>query len=202
MLLDLTVTFDAKTPVVPGDPATEIRPAGTLEKDGFHDHYVCAATHVGTHIDAPSHMIAGGKNLDQMPIEQFTGNGICVEIKGEFTLDVVKNAGIDENDIVLFHTGMADRYHVPIYFENYPAITPEVANYLVEKKIKMIGTDTCSPDGQDPKFPIHKILLGNDILIIENLTNLASLAGKRFEIYAFPAKYALDAAPVRVVARV
>ena len=64
----------------------------------------------------------------------------------------------------------------------------------------MIGMDMCSPD--KPPFPIHKILLGNDILIIENLTNLQQLSGKRFTVYAFPAKFQLDGALVRVVVEV
>jgi len=202
MLIDLTHTFDEQIPVYPGDPATEIRPAGILARNGFQDHYVCCGTHVGTHMDAPSHMIAGGKNLDQLPVEQFTGPGTCINVDGGFSLELVKNAPIKEGDVVFFCTGMDAKYHEAVYFNNYPVMTPEVAEYLVSKNVKIVGTDTCSPDGPGSSFPIHDILLGNGVLIIENLTGLRQLAGKRFEIYAFPLKYALDGAPVRVIARV
>jgi kynurenine formamidase len=60
--------------------------------------------------------------------------------------------------------------------------------------------DTPSPDADEP-FPVHKIFLPNDILIIENLTGLEQIPSEReFIIHAYPMKYRADAAPVRVVA--
>ena len=56
----------------------------------------------------------------------------------------------------------------------------------------------CSVDHE--AILIHKILLGNNILIIENLTNLSVLAGETFKVYAFPLKFQLDGSPTRVVA--
>ena len=62
----------------------------------------------------------------------------------------------------------------------------------------MVGMDSASPDY--PDFPIHKILLRNDILIIENLTNLHLLAGQQFKIYALPLNLEIDGSPARVIA--
>lgn len=202
MFVDLSVAINEKTPIYPGDPSTKIEPAGVLERDGYTDHYVSLGTHAGTHIDAPMHMVAKGKSLDQIPIEQFIGRGRYVKVDNNaFNLDVIKQAGIQEGDIVLFHTGMSDKYHEPVYFEDYPAMSEEVAKYLVEAKVKMVGVDTCSVDNQDG-FPIHKILLGSNVLAIENLTNLDQLADKDFTIYALPIKLQLDGAPARVIAKV
>lgn len=196
-LLDLSVPINERTPVYPGDPKTKVEPAGIMAKDGFNDHYVSIGTHAGTHIDAPLHMIDGGKSLDQMPLEQFVGRGVLVEVKDKkFDLAAVQQAGVQKDDIVLFHTGFSDIYHQPEYFE-HPSITEEIANYLVEKKVKMVGVDMASPD--HPPFKIHKILLGGGVLIIENLTDLAQLAGKDFTVYALPIKLQIDAAPARVI---
>lgn len=200
MLIDLSVDLNEKTPVYPGDPETKINPAGVLETSGYTDHYVCVGTHVGTHMDAPSHMVKEGKNLDAFPIDKFSGRGVYVRVNGEFNLAEVQKADIQEGDIVLFHTGMSDKYHDPSYYETYPGITEEVANYLVEKKVKIVGVDMCSVD--HPPFPIHKILLGAETLIIENLTNLETLEGKIFRVHAFPVKLQIDGAPVRVVAEI
>lgn len=200
MLIDLTVPLNEKTPTYPGDPATKINPAAVVERDGYHDHFVCVGTHVGTHMDAPSHMISGGKSLDQFPIDQFTGRGVYVKIDKEFDTQMIKKLDIREGDIVLFHTGMSSRYHEPAYFEDYPAMPEDLAHHFVEKKIKIVGMDMCSPD-KSP-FPVHKILLGGGVLIIENLTNLDQLAGKSFRIHAYPIKLEIDAAPVRVVAEI
>ena len=89
-------------------------------------------------------------------------------------------------------------YHLSEYFQKYPNMPEELANFMVAKQVKIIGVDAPSPDRKP--WPAHKILLKNEILIIENLTNLKELRDKEFKVYAFPAKYELDGAPVRVVA--
>jgi kynurenine formamidase len=125
---------------------TRIERGGVLEKDGYEDHYVYVGTHVGTHVDAPSHMVAGGITLDKIPLERFSGRGVYVKTRTNLTVDAVRELPIQEGDIVLFHTGMSNFYHQPDYYENYPAMTEELAHYLVEKKVKMVGVDMCSVD--------------------------------------------------------
>lgn len=198
--IDLSVDINENTPVYPGDPKTKIQQGGILEKNGYQDHYLCIGTHVGTHIDAPSHMIKNGKNLNEIALEQFFGNGIVINIDKKFDMEIIKKAPIKKRDIVLFNTGMSRSYHRSAYYDNYPAITEEIAQYLVDKKIKMVGVDMCSVDYEP--FPVHKTLLKNNILIIENLTNLTQLKGKEFMIYAFPIKLQIDGAPARVIAEV
>ncbi len=200
MLIDLSVDLNERTPVYPGDLETKLNPAGVLDISGYQDHYVSVGTHVGTHMDAPSHMLSGGKNLDQFPIEKFSGRGVYVRVSGAFDVTEIKKLDIQKGDIVLFHTGMSEKYHESAYFEDYPAIPKELAMWLVEKEVKIIGVDMCSPD-KSP-FPVHKILLGGEVLIIENLMNLNALAGKSFKVYAFPIKLQVDGAPVRVVAEI
>ncbi len=200
MYVDLSVALNEQTPVYPGDPATKISPVGLLANDGYCDHYISLGTHVGTHIDAPMHMLEGGKSLDQIPLEQFVSSGRLAEVAGS-NFESVKQAGIQAGDIVLFRTGMSDRYHEKEYFEDYPAMSEEVAKYLVGAKVKMVGVDTCSVDNQDG-FPIHKILLGGDVLIIENLTNLDQLTGRDFNVYALPLSLQIDGSPARVIAEV
>lgn len=198
--VDLSVPINENTPIYPGDPKTSIKPAGVLDKDGYCDHYLSMGTHVGTHVDAPMHMIAGGKSLDQVPVDQFIGRGVYVDVTdGNF--DAVKNADIQEGDIVLLRTGMSAKYQEPVYLEDYPAMSEEIANYLVQKKVKTVGVDTCSVDNKDG-FPVHKNLLAGGVLIIENLTNLGQLAGKTFRIFALPINLQIDGAPVRVIAEI
>lgn len=199
--IDLTHPINEDMPIFPGDPKTKIESASDLEKDGFRQHLVSVCTHTGTHIDAPYHMIEKGKNLDQIPIDRLIGQGVYIRIGKAFNLKEIKKVNIEEGDIVLFHTGRADHYHELEYFEDYPEITEDIANYLVEKGVKMVGLDICSADTHE-SFPIHKILLKNDILIIENLTNLDQLEGKEFNIYALPMRLQVDGAPARVIAEI
>jgi len=174
MFIDLSVPLNEKTPLYPGDKKTQIKIGSTLEKDYYQDHYVCVGTHVGTHIDAPSHMLSGEKNIDQIALEKFSSRGVYIKVDNKFDIEAIKKISIQEEDIVFFHTGMSDQYHMSEYFEKYPDIPESIANYLVEKKIKIVGVDMCSPD--HPPFPIHKILLKNNILIIlETLRDLKYL---------------------------
>lgn len=200
MIVNLSVPINEDTPVYPGDPKTIIKPAGILEKHGYQDHFVSVGTHVGTHVDAPAHMIAGGKKLDQIKVERFVGNGVYIKTGKDITLEKVKAAGIKKGDIVLLDTGMSDFYHQEEYYNNYPAIPENAANYFVERKIKMVGVDMCSVDHEP--FPVHKILLKNEVLIIENLTNLSQLGGKNFKVYALPINLEIDGAPARVIAEI
>ncbi len=201
-LVDLSVVVNEDTPAYPGDPKIKIDVTGVFEKDTYNDHLVAFDVHSsGTHIDAPWHMVEGGKTLDQIQIEQFIGRGRLIKLENKtFSLEAVKLAGIDMSDIVLFHSGMSDIYGKDEYYSNRPEMSEEIAHYLVDKKVKMIGVDMCSPD--DKPFPVHGILLSAGVLIIENLTNLAGLEGKEFTVYALPIKLQLDGAPARVIAEV
>lgn len=198
-LIDLSVTINESTPIYPGDPKTKIKPGAILDKDGYEDHYVGIGTHVGTHIDAPSHMVSSGQTLNLIPPDRFTGRGIYIPVDKKFNIEEIKKANLRKGDIVLFHTGMSDVYHKPDYYNNYPAIPEEIAKFLVAKKVKMVGVDMCSVDHEP--FPVHRILLKKGVLIIENLTNLKALKNKRFKVYAFPLKFELDGSPARVIAQ-
>lgn len=196
MIHDLSIPLSNQTPVYPGDPPLQVKPAGVLAADGFQDHTITMGTHNGTHLDAPAHMIEGGATLGAVPLETFVGRGRLVE---GFSVDALQAAGIGKGDIVLFQTGMGDRLYDEAYFTDYPAMDMVVADWLVATGVKMIGVDAGSVDNLDD-FPIHKRLLGAGVIIIENLTGLEGLANKDFEVYALPLKFDLDGSPARVIA--
>lgn len=126
-----------------------------------------------------------------------------VKVKNQLTINIehLENTDLQSGDILLVHTSWSECYNSPSYFENYPVLTAELANYLVEKGVKMIGLDTPSPD--KAPYEIHKILLKNEILIIENLTNLDQIPNiPSFELMAFPLKLEADSAPARVIAKI
>lgn len=201
MIVDLSQLVNGNTPVYPGDPEVNIKPAGMIKKDGYNDHLLSIGTHVGTHVDAPFHMIEGGKTLDQFPVEQFVGRGVLIELENKtYDLKKLVQADIKAEDIVLFRSGLSSQYTDPDYFEDYPAMPVEVAEFLASKKVKMVGLDMCSPDHDE--FVAHKILLASEVLIIENLTNLGKLVGHDFKVYALPLNLQIDGSPARVIAEI
>jgi kynurenine formamidase len=96
---------------------------------------------------------------------------------------------------------MEDKYGEEIYYNKHPVITEKLAEFLIKKKIKMLGIDMPSPDYFP--FDIHKLLLSNNIFIMENLKNLDKLIkANKFEVYAFPLKIQAESSPVRAVAKI
>ena len=85
---------------------------------------------------------------------------------------------LGECDRFLFYTGQERFYPEDIYYQNFPALSRELAYWLVEKKISLIGIDTSSVaavDDWDEVTTIHKVLLSNGIILIEGLSNLDKL---------------------------
>jgi len=202
MFIDLSHRLNNDTPAYPGDTEIKISINDTIVKNGYLGHRLQLGSHSGTHIDAPAHMIAGAKTLDKFGVETFVGRGCYIFLENrQFTIESVKNADLKPGDIVIFDTQSSYHFKDQEYFTDYPVMDEEIAKYLVDMKVKMVGVDTCSVDNQ-PDFPIHKLLLRNDILIIENLTNVEQLTGYSPRIYALPIKLDVDGAPARVIAEV
>lgn len=201
--LDLTHTFTKEMPVYPGDPIPELIQIAAVEKDGYTDFQIKTGMHVGTHIDAPLHMLKDGKRLSEIVVNKFVGRGHIIDARGKPTIevDLLNGKTIMKDDIVIVMTGFYEKFWQPEYYEKYPEISEDFAKRMVEFGVKVVGMDTPSPDRAP--FEIHKLLLRQEILIIENLTNLLSLLNvSNFEIIALPAKFDTEAAPVRVVARI
>jgi kynurenine formamidase len=108
---------------------------------------------------------------------------------------------IKMNCIVLLYTGHDRKYGTNEYYYKQPEILPELAEFLISQKTKLLGMDLPSPD--PPPFKVHKLLLTNNIFIIENLTNLDKLLkAALFEVMAFPLKINADSSILRVVAKI
>lgn len=199
--IDLTHTFTDNMPVYPGDPAATLSQAAAIASEGYTDHLLHTHMHVGTHMDAPLHMIPGGQKMHELSLEKFFGRGVLLDARGQsqITAATIGDRQIQAGDIVLIYTGFGSVYREAKYYEAQPTVSEEFAEKMVELGVKVVGMDILGPD--QPPFPTHKILLGNGILIVENLANLDQLLEvQEFEIVALPVKLAADAAPVRIVA--
>ena len=184
--IDLTHLFRDGMPVHPGDPRADLKQFNTIDQQGYSDYEVKTGMHVGTHMDGPAHMIAGAKKLYEIPVEKFFGRGFLVDARNKEISPELLN-GAQAGDIVLVLTGWSDKFGQDGYYENYPVLTKEFAQKLVELKVNAVGVDTSSPDA--PPYNVHKILLSKEILIIESLTNLEKLLNQQFEVIALPAKF-------------
>lgn len=201
MIIDLTHKLYTGMPVYPGDSSPSFHIASDLAETGVVTTKMVLTTHTGTHIDAPSHMLDGAKGISDFPIEKFYGRGVLVDVRGRSEVDgsVLEGLDIKEGDVVLFLTKWAENFDNESYFASHPIFTEDFAKKLAAFKVSMVGMDMPSPDRKP--YEIHKILLNEEILIIENLINLESLLGeKAFRVAALPLKIVADGSPARVIA--
>jgi kynurenine formamidase len=201
--IDLTHRFDRNTPVSPFDEKPIFNHTKTRETDSYSDTQIITTMHIGTHIDAPSHMIDSPQNIADFDIHQFIGDVVVLDFVGqkEIVLREADQNKIKENTIVLIYTGMDKIIGTKEYYFVHPQVSLAFANYLVEKKVKLLGLDFFSPDG----FPslVHKKLLTNDILIVENLTNLELLLNKNIlKGYFIPLKIDTEGSFIRAFVEV
>jgi len=189
--------------VYPGDLEVSLKQQAFYQKDGHNNFALTTGMHAGTHLDGLMHLTENLTRMAELPLEMFAGNGFLVDVRGQTLIDLPESVfeTLSPGSIVLFYTGFDQYYGKGEYYFTYPAISEATAWHLVKKKAKMIGMDSPSPDYAP--YNIHKILLGNNLLILENLTNLSALLPYReFELLAFPLKIEADSSPVRVVARI
>lgn len=209
MLHDLSHPIEDRMPVYPGDPEVHIARALHLEVDGVEVAGISMGSHTGTHIDAPSHSIAGGRTMADVGLDELVGDAVIIRVPG---LEERQVYGWEEltrdgdlpdplPPIVVIDTGWAQWFHDERR-ERHPALSPESARELVTRGMRILAVDTHSPDltdAADSAFPVHKIVLGADRLIVENIRGLHDLP-ERVRIGFFPLRLSGDGAPVRAVA--
>ncbi|GAB4274084.1 MAG: cyclase family protein [Deferrisomatales bacterium] len=206
--MDLSHRIEPGMPVYPGTEPPEIRVGASLEEEGFLERRLCLFSHTGTHVDVPAHLLAGGRTLDEIPLDRFAGPGWVVDVRdrneGGIGVDLLEEhrEAIAGAEFVLLHTGWSRRWGSPGYFEGFPTLTPQAARWLAEGRVKGVGVDAISVDPVDSRaLPVHRTLLEAGVVIVENLTRLAPLVGRRFHFAGYPLPIARgDGSPVRAVA--
>lgn len=164
-------------------------------------------TNTGTYIDSPFHRYADGKDLSQVQIEAMTDLDAIV-VHAPFVqsraVDVDKFVNKEiRGRAVLVHTGWDIHWNTDQYFENSPFLTEAAANYLRDARVNLVGIDAHNIDDTSGKSrPVHTILLGAEILIVEHLCNLAALPDEGFTFSATPPKFkGVGTFPVRAMAK-
>ncbi len=208
MLIDLTHPMEDGQPCYPGDPPPRIRPHHALAPDGCNTTHLLLGSHQGTHLDAPFHYFADGLPVDRIPLERFFGPAGAVDLAPGGELEegtaiaiesLAPHAALFEPRArIILRTGWSRRFGTPAFFERHPSLTPESAGWIAARGIWLLGLDTPSP--AEVAAPVHQVLLGAGIVILESLANLEALP-PRFTLAAFPLKLAgRDGSPLRAVA--
>lgn len=165
--------------------------------------------HTGTHMDAPLHFFNDGKDIAQMPPETGVGDLRLVQHTGanHITADDIRNYEnrtrlIEEGERIFFQTRHSDEDWLKQDFKkDYTAVSARAAEYLREKKIRLVGIDYLSIAPMDDLLNVHHILLGSGIWITEGL-KLTGLKEGDYEVICLPLKIeGADGSPARVLLR-
>ena len=188
---------------------------------GMQGHFTIA-DHAATHVDAPVHGVEGGAFLEDLDLSRLIGEAVVLDLsKGDadhgYTAEDLEHAvpTVESGDIVLIYSGFQDASRTERIRQTH--LTVEAAEWLVERGVRAVGCEPAGiehvPDGlfvhhwysrdtpDPPPWPAHDILLRNDVYIIEGLTNLQGIKGRRVRFAALPALIpGLTGCPVRAVA--
>ena len=228
---DLSVLVYSDMQLLPAESSTGARSRVLLHNSPIHmptmknekggpevgwpiHHNLELTTHTGTHVDAPWHFNKYGRRLDEMPVDAFMGKAVvldfrdledCYAIKAEDLENATPE--IEEGDILIINTGRHKQYGTEAYLTKHPGLDGDsVRDFLLDRKIKMIGMDTmCVEPGSEQdhwNHPLHRVcLIENEIPLVENLGGeIDELSGKRCYIMALPLKLMADGGLSRVVA--
>lgn len=203
---DITLTISPDIVVWPEDPPVEIFRASRIE-DGEVANVtrINMSVHTGTHIDAPYHFIREGQTVENIDINLLTGRVYVLHLPDAdlITLDMVENSPIPpRTKRVLFRTRNSDHWasgEHRAFDTGYVALSPEAADYLIGRGVKLIGVDYLSVAPFNDVATTHQILLGSGIVIVEGL-NLSEVSQGRYTLYCLPLKIAgADGAPARAI---
>lgn len=223
-IIDLTHDMYHRMPGWPGHSQFTVEDLKIFNIDGYAVKKMSLNTHHGTHIDVEAHMIENGRTLDTYPLESLMGNAIIIDVSDSKPASPIELSSIKKyekligkGDIVLLYTGWDKlRGNSLKYLFEWPYVDTDLAKYLADKQIKMVGTDGLSIGGWGGDVPahkmvtdsageVHRILLKKNIIILEEVANLGKLLdGNEFMktfFMAIPLKLdGADGSPVRALA--
>jgi arylformamidase len=161
------------------DPGTE-----------FQIGSITMCSNTGTYLDTPFHRYADGDDLATMPLDKVTALPGCVVriAASQAAIDVGDFSGVEvEGRAVLVHTGWDRHWRTDAYFEAHPFLTEAAALFLRDAGVALVGIDSHNIDDTSKRTrPVHTVLLGAGIPIVEHMTGLQQLPDTGFVFHAAP----------------
>jgi kynurenine formamidase len=200
-LIDLSHRIEHGMVTLKGFPAPVI--CDFLSREQSRQHYapgtefnigrIDMIANTGTYLDTPFHRYVDGDDLAALRLEQVTGlPGVVVRVagKGGRAIDAATFASLDvRGRAVLVHTGWDAHWRTDQYFTGHPFLTRAAAEHLRDAGAALVGIDSLNiDDTDDGTRPVHTVLLGAGIPIVEHLTGLSALPDAAFRFSAVPPK--------------
>ncbi len=202
-IFDISRPLGPSTVVWPGDvevtlDRTMSRAAGEMVNTGV----LRTSLHAATHMDAPRHLLDEGSSVEEVDLSRCMGPARVVDVGGAGSIGPGFLPDLSGVSRVLFKT---DRSRTPIggpHPSSFAALEPATAAALADGGVVLVGVDTPSIDPADSEtLPAHEVLLGREVVVLENLW-FGEVAAGDYELIALPLRLeGGDGSPVRAVLR-
>jgi len=203
---DISLTIRSELPVWPGDAPVSLERISKIEQgEAFNVTHINMGAHVGTHVDAPFHVLGDQATIDQLPLNLLTGRAYVLHLTDDvdlITAELLINAEIPPRTRrLLFRTRNSGLWTQGLkeFQTDYVGLAPDAAEYLVNRSVKLVGIDYLSIAPFGDSVPTHQILLEAGVVIVEGL-NLSEVSQGRYTLYCLPIKIGgADGAPARAI---
>lgn len=202
-IIDVSLSISHTTPTYPGDPEPMIKRVFDIDKgDAANVSKIALSSHVATHIDAPLHFLKDGVSVDELPLETFIGRVKVFEMLEEdvITRALLEKKNIEYGDRIFLKTKNSEYLKQDEFYKDFVFLSPDAALYLVDKCVRIVGIDYLSIEKYNSEdYAVHKILLKNNIIIVEGL-DLKDVDEGEYKYVCLPLKIKnCDGAPARVI---
>ncbi|MGE5376970.1 MAG: cyclase family protein [Bacteroidota bacterium] len=205
-IYDISLTISSTLPVWPGDPGIELERFQALDSGAyFNVTRINSGVHIGTHVDAPFHILNDGRTVENLSLDVLTGP--CYVVQLPDGVDAITAEVLDRTEItsdmkrILFGTSNSHFWAKgeTKFQEEFVAITEDGAEWLVERGVQLVGVDYLSVAPFNDTEPTHRILLQAGVVVVEGL-NLGNVMRGFYNLYCLPLKIAgSDGAPARAI---
>ena len=152
-LYELSHRWGMYTPIFPGYEEIKLERITHHAKQGVMTHKITTIFHTSTHLNAPIHLVPGAPAVGDLALQKFFGTGVVLSFPKKkwgliepSDLERAKPA-IKAGDIVLINTGWHRKYaDSKEYFGYAPGLSKYAAEWLVKKRVKLVGIDTACID--------------------------------------------------------
>jgi arylformamidase len=205
-IYDISLTVSPTLPVWPGDPPVKMTLTESMDAGAEYNlTRLDISAHTGTHVDAPHHFLNDGRTVENLPLDILTGPCYVVQLPDdvdEISAEVLERTSLPSGTIrILFGTRNSKLWarQEKNFQEDFVAISPDGAEWLVAHGIKLVGVDYLSVAPFSDSVPTHEILLRAGVIALEGL-NLSQIPRGFYDLYCLPLKLAgADGAPARAI---
>jgi kynurenine formamidase len=210
--LTLPITEGMLTFARPWHTRVQVEQLAQIAAQGRETRRIVLGTHTGTHVDAPRHFIENGPGIDALALDALAGAACLLDFTSLPPLSAITAPMLDTalNGVaparIVLRFGWDKRWGRGEYYLGHPYLTEDAAEWLVRRKVRLLGMDTPMPDNPEPPqgspdSPIHKILLNAGVILLEYLCNLGKLRSREITLIALPLNIpGADGAPARCIA--